>query len=198
MPDDATPLVRSFAVIGLHGYKNIRLDLREQVRIVIAENGGGKTIFLSALAAFLTGNFLTLSSFKFERVECEIAGQSQLLVVHQKDLPAITDEVLTDLREFEHYADEGPNAVRDAILKYDDEDIREVPVLRRIWINSPWSEEHTVDRVQQLSVVLSQAYSDEIKHASSTLKSALGRTEILYLPTYRRIERAVSKRENRR
>ncbi|MGC2783178.1 MAG: hypothetical protein WA397_04935 [Roseiarcus sp.] len=198
MPNDATPLIRSFALVGLHGYKNIRLDFREQAKIVIAENGAGKTIFLSALDSFLTRNFLKLSSLKFERVECEIAGQSRPLVIHQKDLPTITDEALTGLREVEHYAEEDATGVRDAILKYDGEDIREAPVFRRVWINSPWSAERTADRISALRVGLSQAYSDEVKNIASTLKAALGTTGVLYLPTYRRVELSISKGENRR
>ena len=197
MPNDATPFVKSFELVGLHGYKNIRLDFREQAKIVIAENGAGKTIFLSALNSFLTSNFLKLSSLNFERVECEIEGESRPLVIHQKDLPTITDEALAELREVEHYAEEDTGEVRDAILKYDDEDIREAPSFV-VYGLIPLGRQNVPQIVSGAPSGLSQAYSDEVKHIASTLKAALGTTGILYLPTYRRIELSLSKRENRR
>lgn len=193
----AEPLI-SFQLIGLHGYKNIRLDFQSKAKIVIAENGAGKTIFLSSLDAFLSRNFTKLSNLQFDRVECELAGLSGPLILHRNQLQTISDEAQNELREFAGYADADVADVRDAILQYQDQDFREVPILQRVWANSPWSSDETIDRIHRLQTNLNVEQSDEAKSVSSTLKTVLGSTEILYLPTYRRVELSRSKSENRR
>ena len=54
---DTPPILGSFRIFGLHGYKNVSLNFTGPARIVIAENGMGKTTILSALHAFLSANF---------------------------------------------------------------------------------------------------------------------------------------------
>jgi hypothetical protein len=198
VPDGAAPLVTSFQLVGLHGYKNIRLDFQGQAKIVIAENGAGKTNFLSALEAFLTRNFFKLSNLQFDRVECELAGQSTPLILHRSQLPKATDEAQGSLRELAAYAGVDANDVRELIFKYNGEEIREVPIFNRVWLTSPWSIEEVKDRIRRLQIGLDHAQSDDVKRIASTLKTTLGATEVLYLPTYRRIELSISKRENRR
>ena len=60
---DTTPILKSFQILGLHGYKNVALEFTGPARIVIAENDMGKTTILSALQAFLTkcpsGDFMS-------------------------------------------------------------------------------------------------------------------------------------------
>ena len=198
MPDDTDPLVRSFQLVGLHGYKNIRLDFQRQAKIVIAENGAGETIFLSALAAFLTRNFFKLSTLQFDRLERELAGQSAPLILHRGQLPTTNDEEQSGLRELVNYARADASDVRDAILRYDGGDISETQIFHRVWANSPWSVEETADRIRQLHTVLAGPQSDELKYITSTLKTVLCTIEVLYLPTYRRIELSISKRDDRR
>ncbi len=198
MLDGAVPPLRRFELIGLHGYKNIRLDFQGQAKIVIAENGAGKTIFLSALDAFLSRNFLKLSSIQFERVECELAGEETPLILHRSQLLEITDETLGDLRQFAEHANVSINDVHDAILQYDGGELREAPILHRVYLGSPWTVAQTQHRIRLLRTALDRRQSDEVKQISSKLKTALGATEVLFLPTYRRIELSILKHQNRR
>ncbi|UVO31717.1 ATP-binding protein [Bradyrhizobium arachidis] len=194
--DGAAPIVRSFSLVGLHGYKNIRLDFQGRAKIVIAENGAGKTIFLSALDAFLTRNFFKLSNLQFERVECELEGQSGPLVLHRSQIPTVSDDVQTILREFAHYSRAEFHELRDTLARYDGGDFRDFPILQRAYVNSPWSFPDTESRIRQLREL--DHGSDELKQISSAIKAALGSTQVLLLPTYRRIELSISKRQNRR
>ena len=198
MPADAAPLLKSFYLVGLHGYKNIRLDFNSKSKIVIAENGAGKTIFLSALQAFLARNFAKLATIQFQRVECELEGLSSSLILHRSYLRTMGEEAQDGLQALANYAKVDTSDVSDAVLLYSGGDIRETPILHRVYANSPWSMEETLDRIRQLQSVLDPAQSDEVKSISSTLKTAFRATDILYLPTYRRIELSISKRENRR
>ncbi|SFV28908.1 AAA family ATPase [Hyphomicrobium facile] len=191
------PLI-SFQLIGLHGYKNIRLDFQNKTKIVIAENGAGKTIFLSSLDAFLSRNFLKLSNLQFDRIECELAGLPRPLILHRNQLHTISEDAQRLLQEFTLYSDASEADVRDAVRRIKHHDFREVPIFHRVWTNSPWSSEGTLDRIRVLQTALDVDHSDEAENVSSTLKTILGSTETLYLPTYRRVELSRSKRENRR
>ncbi|WP_315712578.1 MULTISPECIES: AAA family ATPase [unclassified Bradyrhizobium] len=198
MPNDASPVLRSFRLVGLHKYKTIRLDFESQAKIVIAENGAGKTIFLSALDAFLKTNFGKLADLDFERIECELAGASGPLVLYRTQLPTIPEEIETGVNELAHYANVRPTEVQDLILDYKGADIREIPILNRAYMNSPWSIPEIQERVNVIHSALSRTRSPEIKELVSSIKDALGHTDVLYLPTYRRIELAIQKRHSRR
>lgn len=195
---DYAPLVKSFQLVGLHGYKNLRIDFQAQTKIVIAENGAGKTIFLSALDAFLAKNFIKLSTIQFERVECELAGQSNPLILYRSQLPTVTDDAQTGLREFANYAEATVSDIHNVLLRYDGGDIRETPIFHRVWANSPWSLEETESHIRQLKVLLGQAQSDEVNEIINILNTCLSGTDVLYLPAYRRIELSILKRKSRR
>lgn len=131
MPD-YTPLVKSFLLVGLHGYKNIRVDFQAQTKIIIAENGAGKTIFLSALDSFLTKNFIKLLTIQFERIECELEGHSKPLILSKRQLPAVTGDAQSGLREFANYAEVSPSTVHRAILQYNGDYIGDTPILNTV------------------------------------------------------------------
>src|SRR5260370_39160006 len=79
--DPQSPIVQHFKIIGLHGYKNISLDFKTRARIAIAENGSGKTTFLSALSAFIQADFDKLRGLHYQSIECKFSGQAALLVL---------------------------------------------------------------------------------------------------------------------
>jgi predicted ATP-binding protein involved in virulence len=194
---DYTPLVKSFLLVGLHGYKNIRVDFQAQTKIIIAENGAGKTIFLSALDSFLTKNFIKLSTIHFERIECELEGHSKPLILSKRQLPAVTDDAQSGLREFANYAEVSPSVSHRSILQYNGDYIGDTPILNSVWMNSPWSVEETEGRIRQLQALLGQTRTEEVDEITSVLNTCLSGTEILYLPTYRRIELSIFKRKDR-
>ena len=45
------PIIKKFRINGLHGYKDVEIDFTGPARIIIAENGAGKTTILTAIYA---------------------------------------------------------------------------------------------------------------------------------------------------
>ena len=45
----AKSFIQNFSIKGLFGYKDVSIDFDENVKIVIAENGAGKTTILTCL-----------------------------------------------------------------------------------------------------------------------------------------------------
>jgi len=100
MNTDDNPIVKYFKIIGLHGYKDVMIDFESPVRIVIAENGAGKTTILSALHSFLTCQFSRLRSIDFEEMRCQFYGQDEEVVFKKKIWLTFPVPVLRSLTRF--------------------------------------------------------------------------------------------------
>lgn len=71
-PPQETPAhsrLASFKVNRLHGDRNISINLEGDVKILIADNGSGKTTVLKLLVGVLTGRISRLSIYEFESLE---------------------------------------------------------------------------------------------------------------------------------
>ncbi|POZ49826.1 AAA family ATPase [Methylovulum psychrotolerans] len=63
-----TSPIKSFSVYGLFGTSDVHIPFDENIKILVGENGLGKTQVLNILYYTLTQNFLKLSEFYFERL----------------------------------------------------------------------------------------------------------------------------------
>jgi predicted ATPase len=191
MAERAAPLVRTFRITGLHGYKNVSIDFNGRVRIVIADNGAGKTTILSALRNFLEGELQRFGRLEFETVECEFwdglrvsLQKSQLAAVAENSAEAA-------LAEIAQYSSQDPDDLRRIL--YAGDRSREGSdlynrVITEIHALSPWSIEDTNARVRSLRVELDKATPDTVRELSEQIRQATKGYELLYLPTYRRVE----------
>lgn len=64
--------IKSFSVFGLFGTNNVHIPFDEDIKILIGENGLGKTQLLSIFYYTLTRNFIQLGEFPFDEVELNI------------------------------------------------------------------------------------------------------------------------------
>ena len=62
------PFIKKYAIYGLFGYKNLELVFNDSIKILIGENGYGKTTILNSLAYLLKGEYKNLAKIKFERI----------------------------------------------------------------------------------------------------------------------------------
>lgn len=65
------PFIKKYSIFGLFGYKNLELTFDESIKILIGENGYGKTTILNSLAFLLKGDYNNLARIKFERIKIE-------------------------------------------------------------------------------------------------------------------------------
>ena len=202
---DASPILSRFRILGLHGYKNVLLDFPGTARIVIAENGMGKTTILSALHAFLTRNFFKLQYLSFESIECHFTSSDEPLVLHKEDLPHLFDSAAEEkLRELSQFTDIDTSELLKIILEEDLDTFSDVPVhpiLRDIYLSSPLSSEQIHEYALTIQSTIQQTRSEKLHQLVSTITSMTRSYEILYLPTYRRIEipiQRTTRQHNRR
>lgn len=63
------PFIKSFEILGLFGYKNVVLDFQSNVKILVGENGYGKTTILNALYHLLKSEYSELLRIKFSTIQ---------------------------------------------------------------------------------------------------------------------------------
>ena len=70
--------ITSFSVYGLFGTNDVHIPFDENVKILIGENGLGKTQILNLFYYTLKQDFLKLSQFNFERLVLGINGNESI------------------------------------------------------------------------------------------------------------------------
>lgn len=170
-----------FQIIGLYGKKNIDVRLKDNLLVLVGENGSGKTTFLRILFYFLSGHWLSLIQFKFESIAAEIGG-SVYKISHDELVKAFKD---TDHR----FLASVPPSVRRRVMYYVErgETAAAVAELERMGYRYSMPSELLV---QQLEIFEDRprGYRKELQETIQRIRDAMS-AQILYLPTYRRIER---------
>lgn len=85
------PQLSSFEIIGFNGEQNVKINFYENRKVLIAENGSGKTTILNMLYLCLTNNKEKLKEYNFQ--ECILTFQkSQPISIKYNELQRNTGE----------------------------------------------------------------------------------------------------------
>lgn len=186
--------LKSFTVKGLFGDRTVVIPFKDDVKILIGENGLGKTTVLNMLYYTLTSKLFKLRDFDFKSLEIAFVDGQKIVIDKEKLLASDEDLELNipsqlinsltqaldtkDLMEISQLLSKGvhPHMVLDRIEmhRYSTDIYRRYP--SRMVLSA-------------LKVICGFGESNEkIKKAKETLRNELIDTEILYFPTFRRIE----------
>ena len=184
-------IIQYFRIEGLHGYRSLSLESDYAATLLIAKNGSGKTTLLAALDAFLKGQFSRFKDLRFARIRCKLSNLPEELVLQSEDVTRYMSNTVieAEARRMEIdtptlylFLEQFPSS--DRFLG--DDDISSV-ILQKFGYNRPSANAH-LNRLSQAVY----AESPTIRETLATLNEALKEIEIVYLPTYRRIELAVT------
>ncbi|AEG94429.1 AAA family ATPase [Ramlibacter tataouinensis] len=187
-------LVQHFSIQGLFGYRSVSLDSEYAATILIAPNGAGKTTMLGALDAFLRCQFGRLAELDFKRIECRIRGVERPLVLEKADL----DEYLrtvgenTEILRVAKVHDLDPAdllffVLWDFPVLRNRMDFHQQPVFQKIYHHTSYTYDSALSLFRKLSELTNVAFSP-IEQLRKEISSAMSDIEVVYLPTYRRIE----------
>ena len=85
--------ITEFAIYGLHGDKDIVIPIEHQCKILISENGMGKTTVLKALYATLTCQFFRLNNLEFKNIIINFPSEEIILQKDNKNIDNITRRI---------------------------------------------------------------------------------------------------------
>jgi predicted ATP-binding protein involved in virulence len=81
---------KQFAIYGLYADRNIIIPFNQAAKILVSENGLGKTTVLNTLNAVLTRQFFKLTSLDFESIVLTFFDDK--IIIYQSDLVPIEKE----------------------------------------------------------------------------------------------------------
>jgi predicted ATPase len=186
-----TSNIKSFKIKGLFGDRDVNIPFKQDIKILIGENGLGKTTVLNMLYFILSNKLYKLRDFDFKTLELSFQD-GQVISLEREKLIGIDDSL-----------DPSPpevliNEILRAFTSRDLEEINQLFLKQvpRSYILDRFYHRNDIFHRYPASMVISAlkaicGYGDKdnkIKNAKETLQKELIDTEVLYFPTYRRIE----------
>jgi predicted ATP-dependent endonuclease of OLD family len=176
--------ITRFEIKKLHGYKNIDLQLEDNTVILVGENGAGKTTILHLFYYLLSGQWSSIARFQFEEIAMTI-GKKRHALKHS--------EFAKPLRKFDsRYLRHLPVEIRHRIkILLDQQEGRLfTPEIERLCMEYGIPFHHMIgemDLFDQEAGNEAEALRKSLDEIRNSLKS-----QLLYLPTYRRIEQELN------
>ena len=166
-------------IVGLHGNKTVDIKISDNTLILVGENGSGKTTILRILFHFLSGSWQQLFQFRFDKIIATIDG-----IEHN----VTYKEIFKNLKFDPLMLGDLPPTIRHRAIQLTDE-LAETGQLDRI----PIELHRILDRygIPLERIMRRMETSDELEILNEKIllvRDAIS-AQILYLPTYRRIER---------
>ena len=193
--------LKLFVIKDLFHQFDVMLPLEENINIFLGENGMGKTTILNCLYCVLSGNVEKLNSIVFDEILITFKDDSTLSLKHE-DLSAYLEEGIffVPYRQgrilFENiFSEKELQEIQDIFL----DDSTKVTALKKYYykINDLYRIPFPLFRreLEQYIIKLNHKnYGDAKKVIEFKEKmTAMIHQEILYFPTYRRIEEDMSK-----
>lgn len=91
-----------FRITGLHGVRAINIPIKDNRLILVGENGTGKTTVANCIYFFITRQWNRMASYRFESIEMTLNSAEEPLYLSYKDIRSIkptTSKYLGKYRE---------------------------------------------------------------------------------------------------
>lgn len=188
--------IKSFTISGLYGSKSIHLLFKDDIIIAVGENGAGKTTVLSAMYYFISCNFEELCKIDFSNVR---------ITFNDNSFSFSRDEILHYIMQIKSSLNHSPYYAR--LNKYLNEE--QISELRNI-VNSKENIYHKGEEIDEFlkvsginiplptialyhevrELITDHEYNSVAEYVSYRNKDT---SRVLFLPTYRRIEKNILK-----
>lgn len=196
--------IEYFKIKKLFNQYDVELNFENEVNIFLGENGMGKTTILNCLYAVLSGRLEKLDNILFERLEIKFVN-SDKLTLKRKDLVRYLEDVYDSprYRRIRHtnlnsiFSEKEKEELKDMIKEgsYSYENVKKY--ISRVYEVYAIPERYAREELERyifLSLKQEDEYGDEksVMQFKNTVEE-LVEEDVLYFPTYRRIEEDMSK-----
>lgn len=175
--------ITKFSVHGLLGNKNYTLHIKDKATIIVGPNGSGKSNLLNIFYYFISKQWLKLYEFDFEKIEIEFNNESAILV---------KDEIASFLEYFPENS-----KIRD-IYKFLEKTNNLSEFISSEKLNFDFRK-YISEQVSCSTLLIENShkkikdlyFQDEkiVKITKILERKEIG--QIIYMPTYRRIEKTI-------
>ncbi len=192
--------IKRFSIYGLFGINDVHIPFNENIKILIGENGLGKTQVLNIFYYTLITNFSKLSEFSFEKIELILYPNNKLITISKKECQEYVENYYEDLTLKKLVTLIGFEATEKLIKKVRYRSIIETrhfiknnPQYNQInqiapveYIFNLLREESSINKQQ---IKKTQHFiSNDFANKVSEIKQNFPENTILYFPTFRRVE----------
>lgn len=193
-----SPIIEKFSILGLHSDRDVHLKFDSPYKILVADNGAGKTTILNALFYCLTGKIDKLSKIEFNKIILKIKGKPEV-TINNKDVNAAVRGYI-DHPFFKKLSDKiGINTALELLDIAEDTNslsaVRNHPSFLKYMRKASSSELEVLRMIDYISKKKGVAF--ELKQetlfesdflSKKKLASCDFDLDVYYLPTYRRVE----------
>lgn len=190
-------VVQSFRIEGLFGYRTVSLNMKYAASVLIAKNGAGKTTTMGALDAFLKRQFFRFTNLEFSKIVCRLKDLDEDIILTKTDIEDLVK--FTASRKFQNFLSviEGDAIEFASLIVANYSDIKKGGknkgyniLLRKMASRSRGNSSVTKDYVSKLFSIAEESKL-KVLSISQLISDSLNGYEVVYLPTYRRIELAL-------
>ncbi|OFT81394.1 hypothetical protein HMPREF3103_01020 [Granulicatella sp. HMSC30F09] len=178
--------IKEFRITGLFGDQDIEIDFKNDISILVSENGAGKTTVLKLLIALLQNNYKYLRSVRFKKISLKLG--EQFIYYDKSDFE--TEENIKDLRvqsqnlflklrgklPYEDFINVENELKKSLIL-----DLEVLDFIEEKFVKAP------TDYHDEVMILLRKLREKQESLVSIKNDISFGK-EIIFCPTYRRVE----------
>lgn len=178
------------------------LSSKYAATVLIAKNGSGKTTLIAALDAFLRAQFTRFVGLDFERIVCKFNGLSDELVLTKDDVNQLAEistssEISSRAKAWELEPVALLELLETNIAESTNAELIENLTFHQIYTKMSYDFQLARSTCIKLAASL-QGGNLKIYELRKVIRTVLKEVEIVYLPTYRRIELSLTEPESRR
>ncbi|HBT5042387.1 TPA: AAA family ATPase [Klebsiella pneumoniae] len=198
--------LKRFIIKKLYGYKNIELIFNKRCTIIIAENGAGKTTLINSLNAVLRGDADELRKLRCDSIEIEFKERKYKINISELNYSDFLSFAQLPSQFLKIKEKIKPSLVNDMLHDIKSKPLRELQ--KKSWYKAayqatPYGHSELESTILSIKRLLHSYYSKQLgifeehnEPSNSSLdfleeiKNRMRDYDIIYLPTYRRIEKA--------
>lgn len=194
MMTNTSPITR-FEIMGLYGDRDIKLEFTSPVKILVDENGSGKTTVLNTLFNVLSGNWGKLAELEFDEIKIYFPNHKVFRIEYEEcDVNFEEIENRFPVHELlRHLSDENSDQSHEPI-QIDIRTKRLMLLLNRpvrskaAQLTLPGMDHIRIHPRNSLEEQTSKLHAFMHMHQKTEQIKALFLCPVLYFPTYRRVE----------
>lgn len=184
--------IKSFTVLGLFGTNDVIIPFKDGIKILIGENGLGKTQVLNLFYYTLERNFFRLGEFNFNKIILEF--ETETIEISKIQIETLVKDVFNDpaIQDFiEEFGYSHFEFLRNKFIQFKGNRIK---LERELDYNYNYSKyrKYPLSRIfrifEQLEFNSNNIFNQQLRSCEDIINTSIKGYDIMYFPTYRRVE----------